>query len=196
MIILGISIAFNLVGFACFDGNVIPFLTDQTQGASGEMLSALIHWHFWCRAVAEIVNIFLSEISSILKSQYFTMTMLLVHILLIGIIIVTIAFCEHCLDTTPQITNPIRLIVKVFNYARKNKHPRNRSALTYWEEDYPSQLNLGKGKYGGPFSEEQVDVKTTLRLLPISFLFVGFGILISPIVFIEHLQLLLMKLVN
>ena len=48
IIILSISIAFNLVGFACFDGNVIPFLTDQVQGASGEMLSALIHWHFWC----------------------------------------------------------------------------------------------------------------------------------------------------
>ena len=127
MIILSISIAFNLVGFACFDANVIPFLTDQVQGASGEMLSALIHWHFWLSALGEIVNIILTEISSILKSQYFTMTILLIHILLMGIIIVTIAFCEHWLDTTPQITNPIRLIVKVLNYARKNKHPRNRS---------------------------------------------------------------------
>ena len=189
MIILGVSIVFNLVGFACFDANIIPFLTDQVQGASGEMLSALIHWHFWCRAVAEIVNILLSEISSILKSQYFTMTILLVHILLTVIIIVTTAFCEHWLDTIPQITNPIRLIVKVLNYARKNKHPRNCSALTYWEEDYPSRLNLGKRKYGGPFSEEQVeDVKTSLRLLPIVFISVEFGILISPIIFIERLQ--------
>ena len=147
MIIFGKSIAFNLVGFACFDANVIPFLTDQVQGASGEMLSALIHWHFWLSALGKIVNIILTEISSILKSQYFTMTILLIHILLIGIIIVTTAFCEHWLDITPQITNPIRLIVKVLNYARKNKHPRNRSALTYWEEDYPSRLNLGKGKY-------------------------------------------------
>ena len=189
MIILGISVFFNIAGFACFDANVIPFLTDQVQGASGEMLSALIHWHFWLSALAEIINIILNEMSSILRSQYFTMTILLIHILLIGIIIVTIAFCEHWLDTTPQITNPIRLIFKVLNYARKNKHPRNRSSLTYWEEDYPSRLNLGKGKYGGPFSEEQVeDVKTTLRLLPISFLSVGYGILISPIVFIERLQ--------
>ena len=115
MIILGVSIVFNFVGFACFDANIIPFLTDQVQGASEEMLSALIHWYFWCRAVAEIVNILLLEISSILKSQYFTMTILLVHILLIGIITVTTAFCEHWLDTTPQITNPIKLIVKVLN---------------------------------------------------------------------------------
>ena len=72
---------------------------------------------------------------------------------------------KNWLDTTPQITNPIKLIVRQLNYARKNKYPRNRSALTYWEEDYPSRLDLGKKKYGGPFSEEEVeDVKIVLRI--------------------------------
>ena len=66
------------------------------------------------------------------------------------------------------LVNPIKHIAKVLNFARKNKHPRNRSALTYWEEDYPSRVDLGKDKYGGPFSEEEVeDVKTVLRLLPL-----------------------------
>ena len=60
------------------------------------------------------------------------------------------------------------MIPNVLNYARKNKCLRNRSALTYWEEDYPSRLDLGKEKYGGPFSEEQVEnVKTVLRLIPL-----------------------------
>ena len=36
--------------------------------------------------------------------------------------------CQHWLDKTPQITNPIKHIAKVLNYARKNKYPRNRSA--------------------------------------------------------------------
>ena len=53
------------------------------------------------------------------------------------------------LDVTPHITNPVKLIAKVLNYARKNKYPRNRSAFTYWEEDFPSRLDLGKEKYGG-----------------------------------------------
>ena len=53
------------------------------------------------------------------------------------------------LDVTPHITNPVKLIAKVLNYTRKNKYPRNRSAFTYWEEDFPSQLDLGKEKYGG-----------------------------------------------
>ena len=74
---------------------------------------------------------------------------------------------KNWLDTTPQIANPIKLIVKVLNYARKNKYPKNCGALTYWEEDYPSQFDLGKEKYGGPFSVEEVeDVKTVLRFLP------------------------------
>ena len=53
-------------------------------------------------------------------------------------VLITNYLLKHQLDTTPQITNPIKLIAKVLNYARKNKYPRNQSALTYWEEDYPS----------------------------------------------------------
>ena len=74
--------------------------------------------------------------------------------------------CHHHLDKQPYITNPIRDIASVLNYARKNKCPRNRSALTYWENKTPSRLDLGMEKYGGPFTEEQVeDVKTVFRLL-------------------------------
>ena len=70
-------------------------------------------------------------------------------------------FFKHWLDTTRNIVNPVKLIGQVLNYPRKNKYPKNRSALTYWEEDYPSRLDLGKEKYGGPFSVEQVeDVKS------------------------------------
>ena len=32
--------------------------------------------------------------------------------------------CQHWLDKTPQITNPIKHIAKVLNYARKNKYTR------------------------------------------------------------------------
>ena len=53
-------------------------------------------------------------------------------------------------------------------YARKHKYPENRSALTYWEEEAPSRLDLGKEKYGGPFTEEEVEnVKTVFRILPL-----------------------------
>ena len=39
-----------------------------------------------------------------------------------------------------------------------------RSALTYWENKIPSRVDLGKRKYGGPFSEEDVEnVKNILE---------------------------------
>ena len=78
------------------------------------------------------------------------------------------------MDTTPHITNPIKLIFKVLNYARKTKYPENRSALTYYLDEAPSRLDLGKEKYGGPFVEEQVeDVKTVVRFLPLFICIIG-----------------------
>ena len=83
---------------------------------------------------------------------------------------------RHNLDTTPHITNPIKLIFKVLNYmyARKTKYPQNRSALTYYLDEAPSRIDIGKEKFGGPFVEEQVeDVKTVLRFLPLFICIIG-----------------------
>ena len=68
-------------------------------------------------------------------------------------------------NAASTISIPMKLILQVLNYARKHKYPERRSALTYWEEDYPTSLDIGKDKYGGPFTFEEVeDVKTVLRL--------------------------------
>ena len=48
----------------------------------------------------------------------------------------------------------------------KNKYPRMRSAFTFWEDKPYTRIDLGKRKYGGPFTTEQVeDVKTFFRIL-------------------------------
>ena len=79
------------------------------------------------------------------------------------------------LDTNNKTGNPIKLIFQVLNYARKNKCPRLRSALTYIDEEHPSRLDFGKHKFGGPFTEEEVeDVKTIFNLIPV--LLSGFGV--------------------
>ena len=55
---------------------------------------------------------------------------------------------------------------RVLKFATQNKYPVNRSAFTYWEEEIPSRIDLGKTKYGGPFTTEEVeDVKTFFRIL-------------------------------
>ena len=62
--------------------------------------------------------------------------------------------------------NPLTFIFQVLRYAVKNKYPRQRSAFTYWEDKPYSRIDLGKTKYGGPFTTEQVeDVKTYFRIL-------------------------------
>ena len=60
----------------------------------------------------------------------------------------------------------LKTVYQVLKFATKHKTPLNRSALTYWEEDMPSCLDLGKSRYGGPFTTEQVEnVKTFFKML-------------------------------
>ena len=72
--------------------------------------------------------------------------------------------------------NPFKNIYKVLKYSWKHKIPENRSALTYWEEDIPRRIDLGKNKYGGPFTnEEEVEyTKTFLRILPLLLCLFGY----------------------
>uniref|UniRef100_A0A1X7U0R5 Uncharacterized protein n=1 Tax=Amphimedon queenslandica TaxID=400682 RepID=A0A1X7U0R5_AMPQE len=94
----------------------------------------------------------------------------------VSLVFVSHSFFKHKLENISLIKNPIRLIVRVFCYARKHKYLENCSALTYWEEEAPSRLDLGKDKYGEPFTEEEVeDVKTVFHMLP---LFIGIVVFI------------------
>ena len=171
IIILIIACLF-VSGSAGFQSNILPFNIDQMMGASGDELSAVIQWHMFGNSIMFSVPI--PSVKS-LSNLHYLLPSLIISCITIILIIVSHCVFKNWLDTTPQITNPIKLIVKVLNYARKNKYPRNRSALTYWENDYPSRLDLGKEKYGGPFSEEEVeDVKTVMRLLPLLICGAGF----------------------
>ena len=94
----------------------------------------------------------------------------------VSLVLVSHSLFKHKLENISLIKNPIKLIVRVLCYARKHKYPENRSALTYWEEKAPSRLDLGKGKYGGPFTEEEVeDVKTIFRMLPLFIAIIGYA---------------------
>ena len=159
------SIAFilELIGSCSFYSNIVQFSLDQVIGASADELSTIIY----CYAVCTPLCYLLFEIGQCLFEEFLIISYVLSGFT-VSVVLITNYLFKHWLDTTPHIVNPVKRISQVLNYARKNKYPRNRSALTYWEEDYPSRLDLGKYKYGGPFSEEQVeDVKTVLRLIPL-----------------------------
>ena len=65
-----------------------------------------------------------------------------------------LSYFKYLLTIFPHLVNPYKLIFRVLNYAQKHKYPERRSALTYWEEDIPSRIDLGISKYGGPFTVE------------------------------------------
>ena len=84
-------------------------------------------------------------------------------------IIISDCLCQQWLDRTHKVTNPIKLIIQVLNYTRKHRYPERCSAFTYIDEEQPTRMDFGKEKFGGPFTEEEVeDVKTVLRLIPLA----------------------------
>ena len=149
----------TLVTLAIVRVNLLPFNIDQLIGSSSGELTAVLHWHNIGTIIAITINSFDREI----------LHLLIASIVCAAAVLVSHGLLNHYLETTPVNTvNPVKLIVRVLCYARKHKYPENRSALTYWEEEAPSRLDLGKDKYGGPFTEEEVeDVKTVLRLIPL-----------------------------
>ena len=160
----------HFCGHSSFSANIIQYNIDQLVGASADELNSIIYWHI----LSEPLVLFLFYLLQCLfySSKYFIMNTFIASGIFVSLVLVSHSFFKHKLENISLIKNPIKLIVRVLCYARKHKYPENRSALTYWEEEAPSRLDLGKDKYGGPFTEEEVeDVKTVFRMLP---LFIGF----------------------
>ena len=156
------------LGLACYSVALLPFLTDQMIGASSDELSAVVRWYFWAYNVGSCLN---ASVTYLLHSHFFNAAISCSHFVFavpLAVIIISDCLCQQWLDRTHKVTNPIKLIIQVLNYTRKHSYPERRSAFTYIDEEQPTRMDYGKEKFGGPFTEEEVeDVKTVLRLLPL-----------------------------
>ena len=169
LIVLGSIFGLGMaVGLAGFEANVVQFGTDQLLEAPGEELSFFIHWYVW----ADYVGNGLSEISFTFYSC--SPTTMLAIISFLPFLITLGLMCVLCYScsvytlfmTIPANHNPYKMVLQVLNFARNHKHPIQRSAMTYCDNKPYTRIDLGKQKYGGPFTTEQVeDVKTLLRIL-------------------------------
>ena len=160
----------NNICYACFSAAMLPFVTDQLIGASSDELSSVVHWFYFFQHI----GLFLADVENLSvvmvdNKQYSNIaTVLFTCGLSTALIIISDCLCLQWLDRTHKVTNPIKLIIQVLNYTRKHRYPERRSAFTYLDEEQPSRIDFGKEKFGGPFTEEEVeDVKTILRLVPI-----------------------------
>ena len=155
----------------------LPLGLDQMPDASSSSITSYIAW-FVCSL---LIGGFLSEGFEILRKwcldetihlKYTLLWALLLVICMSIVLVSNFLFTPKWLIIEPKSPQSRKTIYQVLKFAAKHKSPINRSAFTYWEEDIPSRIDLGKSKYGGPFTTEQVeDVKTIMRLLVISLPF-------------------------
>ena len=153
------------LGDTCYSAAMLPILTDQIVGATSNELCAVVRWYYWAKNIGFglcdiIIYLVIDRYGIKFESVLFFAVPL-------AVIIISDCLCQQWLDRTHKVTNPIKLIIQVLNYTRKHRYPERRSAFTYIDEEQPARMDFGKKKFGGPFTEEEVeDVKTVLRLIP------------------------------
>ena len=172
-----------LVGIGLFEANAIQFGLDQLLEAPTPKLIAFIHWYYWAQSVGRLLSedsialvwVAISALENYKIEQPIAAGLLvLLTFVYSGTLVL---YCVSKKDFYVQRAglNPFKNIYKVLKYSWKHKVPEHRSAFTYWEEDIPRRIDLGKNKYGGPFTNEEVeDTKTFLRILPLLLCLFGY----------------------
>ena len=127
---------------------------DQMPDASSTDIINYILWYFISVAVGFWSSNSLYQIIKDCSSQQlFFQIWSLYPIFCTSILLCSLfVFGEKWLIIEPKSPQSLKDIYRVLKFAAKHKSPLNRSAFTYWEEDIPSRLDLGKSRYGGPFT--------------------------------------------
>jgi len=167
-------VVIGVFGLAGFMVSTVQLCMDQFHDASSHNIKSLLYFYYWTYCTSKLMVFPMCVINSDAVLYLIPPTLL------------TLALCSESqlgylvIKEPPGTVNPLKLIFKVLNYARKNKYPRHRKAFTYCEDKPYSRIDLGKDKYGGPFSIEEVeDVKTFFRMtitIIIPALFYGYFI--------------------
>ena len=182
-------IALITTGVGLFEANAIQFGLDQLLEAPTPKLIAFINWYYWTHNVVQLVVMYLTmgwkltqailhSISSyeahLIKNSLFFTAVAIIGLAAVGSLVLLHRSKRHLYVLRAGL-NPFKNIYKVLKYSWNHKVPEHRSAFTYWEEDIPRRIDMGKNKYGGPFTNEEVeDTKTLLRILPLLLCLFGY----------------------
>ena len=175
-VVIGILLFFSSI--ATFNANVIQFGLDQLHDSPTEHLVLYIHWYV---ILSYAATIFLTSLSSMFRPIcFFKKSSLIVSSTVVDpflflcffvlCISLFIGYCKRYSWFLPDqgSRNPYVLVYQVVCFARKHSIPIQRSAFTYCEDELPSRLDLGKEKYGGPYTVEQVEnVKVFFNILKV-----------------------------
>ncbi len=170
-----IFLAALMVSFGAYQVNAIIFGVDQLIDSSSQDISSYISWYVWMFFLCDVIVSF-SQLCTC--REYISVSSLLMPVVLTLSVCADILF-GRWLVKEPVTFNPLKLIFNVSRYTLRNKYPRQ----TYSDDKPFSRINVGKSKYGGPFTTEEVeDVKTFFRILILMFM----GSFFSGIVFITN----------
>jgi len=160
--------------------NVIQFGMDQLHDSPAAHQSLFIYWFLWVYYLAFLISQILWNFLFVRLQNRLSIFTSLAVVLFIptvaAMVILLISLCtasrqpQWFLKDTAKF-NPYKLVYKVTKFARLHKVPIHRSAFTYCEDEIPQGLDLGKDKYGGPFTTEEVeDVKVFYGILKVLFM--------------------------
>ena len=194
------SIIVIIASSVIFNANIIQFGVDQLQDSPADHQRLYIHWYVWAYYLGELcIQIGMSRTPAD-SSAYMTFLLqfspIAACIILLLIVVLIVHYKKFWFIIDTARSNPYKLVYRVTKFARQHKVPIRRSAFTYCEDDIPSGLDLGKSKYGGPFTTEEVeDVKAFYGILKI---LLAFGIAtfmnVASKLFLPHLFNLLSSL--
>ena len=188
-LVVGMIVLAAVIGsLGMIDANALQFGMDQLTEASGNQLSKFVHWYFWAMKLSLLIATLISGalLASFMKFfterqmidssiQIIVLEAMIVSAILTFIALLVLFTNRQSIDTARMLGNPLKNIFYVLRYSWKHKCPENRSAFTYWEDDIPKRIDLGKHKYGGPFTNEEVEnVKTFFRILFLLLSLFGF----------------------
>ena len=163
---LGISLIIGIlayvmlfIGFAAFAANVIQFGVDQLQDLSVRDSFLFVHWFIFTQYIGISVG---KLVWSTSIATFFLSLVVFGLAILIFVIVIPLSLCItksrwfiNSRDTGSR--NPYREVAEVVRFARRHKISFQHSTTTSQEHNTPTGLDLGKSKYGGPFTTEQVE---------------------------------------
>ena len=196
-ILMSAIIIMMIFSLGMFEAVGIQFGMDQMVEASSDQISAFTHWYYWsmnigigiqatialcslyvfgqCILPAKTVQSFEVWDGDDVAVMAEAIVMIVIQTVSVLASLLSLYQLKRYLTIEPAGHNPFTTVYKVLKYAWQHKCPERRSAFTYWEEDIPPHIDLGKNKYGGPFTTEEVeDVKTFLTLLLVIVSLFGF----------------------
>ena len=172
--ISGVALLLLTIGSVGLFTNIPAYGLDQLRDEPNTHTRAFVHWVVWGYVFGQNIA-FGTESSN--NSEFAIIAGIMTFLFISVALCLHACFYKYYELVGTQKNNPYKIVYNVLKYALYHKSPENRSAFTYWENKIPSRVDLGKSKYGGPFSEEDVEnVKTFWRIVAVLLSTFGFFI--------------------